>query len=90
MNVLHITNNYPTTNYPISGIFVKEQIDSLQEFGVKSEVFLINGREKGKFEYIKSIFRLRRKLSRSDYDLIHCHHALSGVTLFLSGYNKKM
>ena len=26
MKILHITNNYPTSNHPIFGIFVKEQI----------------------------------------------------------------
>lgn len=48
MKVLHITNNYPTEKFPIFGIFVKEQIDSLTELGVENEVFFIKGREKGK------------------------------------------
>ena len=54
MKVLHVTNNYPTTNFPIFGIFVKEQIESLVETGVECEVFFINGKENGKIEYFKS------------------------------------
>ncbi len=89
MKVLHITNNYPTNEYPIFGIFVKEQIDSLTELGVTNEVFFINGREKGKKEYIKSIFRLRKFLNNKKYDIIHCHHAFNAVRFILSGYSRK-
>lgn len=56
MKILHITNNYPTQNHPIFGIFVKEQIDSLSNQCLENDVFFINGREKGKLEYFKSIF----------------------------------
>ena len=55
MKVLHITNNYPTPNLPIFGIFVKEQIESLSKLNIDCDIFFINGREKGNFEYLKSI-----------------------------------
>ena len=90
MKVLHITNNFPTSKYPIFGIFVKEQIDSLRKQNVDSDVFFINGREKGKLEYLKQILILRRKLkNRHLYDVIHCHHALSAICLILSGKCKE-
>lgn len=89
MKVLQITNNYPTIKFPISGIFVKEQIDSLTELGIDNTVYLINGREKGKIEYVKQIFRIKNHLKKHTYDIIHCHHALSALTLFFSGYTKK-
>lgn len=54
MKILHITNNYPTDKNPVFGIFVKEQIESLENNGLKNTVYFINGREKGKFEYIRS------------------------------------
>lgn len=85
MKVLHITNNYPTEKYPVFGVFVKEQIESLSNLGIKNEVYFINGREKGKIEYIKSIFRIRKLLKNKQYDLIHCHHALTALCLILSG-----
>lgn len=84
MKVLHITNNYPTKEFPIFGIFVKEQIESLSNFGIENTVFFINGREKGKIEYLKSIFRLRKLLKNKQFDVIHCHHILSAIILILS------
>jgi hypothetical protein len=41
MKVLHVTNNFPTVKFPIFGIFVKEQIDSLTKQGIDNEVFLL-------------------------------------------------
>jgi glycosyltransferase involved in cell wall biosynthesis len=89
MRVLHITNNFPTTKLPIFGIFVKEQIESLNNIGIENEVLFINGREKGKSEYLKSIYKIRKKLNAEKYDIVHCHHALSAICLILSGKSKK-
>lgn len=89
MKILHLTNNYPSLTYPIFGIFVKEQIESLKNIGIDCDVLFINGREKGKLEYLKSIFRLRKFLSINNYDIIHCHHAISALCLIISGAIKK-
>ena len=89
MKVLHITNNYPTENHPIYGIFVKEQIESLTDQGICNEVFFINGREKGKTEYIKSVYRLKKFLNNRQYDIIHCHHVLSAFCMILSGQSRR-
>lgn len=88
MKVLHITNNFPTNKYPIFGIFVKEQIDSLTTQNIVNEIHFINGREKGKIEYLKQIFIIRNLLKEKKFDIIHCHHAFSAITLYLSGYKK--
>ena len=85
MKVLHITNNYPTPKFPIFGIFVKEQIDSLTDLGIANEVFFINGREAGKKEYLKAILRLRKHLHKFKYDIVHCHHSYSALTFLCSG-----
>jgi len=84
MKVLHITNNYPTSQFPIYGIFVKEQIDSLNEVGIENEIFFINGREEGKTAYINGIKKLRKKLINNNYDILHCHHAFSALILILT------
>ncbi|MEJ1222842.1 glycosyltransferase family 4 protein [Sediminicola sp. 1XM1-17] len=89
MRILHITNNYPTDKLPIFGIFVKEQIESLVLHGISNDVMFINGRENGKLEYIRAVFRIRRNLSKENYDIIHCHHALSSLCLILSGKSKE-
>lgn len=84
MKVLHITNNYPTVKYPIFGIFVKEQIDSLSNLGIENEIFFINGRELGKKAYWQSIIELRSQLKNAKYDILHCHHSFSTIILFLT------
>jgi teichuronic acid biosynthesis glycosyltransferase TuaC len=85
MKVLHITNNFPTPNFPIFGIFVKEQIDSLTNLGVENEVFFMNSRDGGKKEYIYALFRLRKHLRKNKYDIIHCHHSYSAFIFLFSG-----
>ena len=85
MRILHITNNFPTLNFPIFGIFIKEQIESLNNLGTKNEVFFINSREEGKGAYLRSLWKLRRLLKQNRYDIIHCHHSFSGVIFLLSG-----
>lgn len=84
MKVLHVTNNFPTIDYPIYGIFIKEQVNSLHKLGVNNEVFFINSRGEGRGAYLKGIFRLRRHIKGNKYDLIHCHHSLSGIILILA------
>ncbi|HBE42617.1 MAG TPA: hypothetical protein DDW27_15720 [Bacteroidales bacterium] len=85
MKILHITNNFPTMNFPIFGIFIKEQIESLNKLGAENEVFFINSREEGRGAYLRSLWKLRRLLRKNRYDIIHCHHSFSGVIFLLSG-----
>lgn len=90
MKILHITNNYPTLNFPIFGIFVKEQIDSLVNLGLEIDVFFINGREKGIFEYLRAIFRINKKIQDNNYDIVHCHHSFSGIIFIITTFlNRK-
>ena len=86
MKVLHITVNYPTPEHPIYGIFVKEQVESLQMKGVECDVFFSNGKEGGGMRaHRSSIKKVRKLLKNKKYDIIHCHHSISGLILFLSG-----
>ena len=86
MKVLFITNNYPTANFPIFGIFVKEQLEALEKLGLDCDVFFINGREYGVKAYLNSIIGLRNKLKKSSYDIIHCHHAFSALIFLFTFY----
>ena len=86
MKVLHVTVNYPTKNYPVFGIFVKEQIESLQREGVECDIFFSNGKEGGGMKRHKAaIGELRKLLNDNKYDVIHCHHSISAFILLLSG-----
>lgn len=86
MKTLHITTNYPTPTFPIFGIFVKEQIESLQNIGVECDVYFSNGKEKGGIKaHLASVKKVRELLKANEYDVIHCHHSISGLILFLAG-----
>ena len=92
MKVLQITTNYPTENNPIFGIFMKEQVESLEPLGVENTIFFSNGSEShpgikggGATVHLKSVFKLQWHLLRHHYDLIHCHSNISGLIFALSG-----
>ena len=92
MKVLQITTNYPTESNPIFGIFMKEQVESLEPLGVENTIFFSNGSESypgikggGAIVHFKSVFKLQWHLLRHHYDLIHCHSNISGLILALSG-----
>lgn len=85
MKVLHVTVNYPTPEYPIFGIFVKEQVESLQKIGVDCDVFYCNGQNKGFRKHITYVPKLWWKVVTGHYDIIHCHHVLSAIIFSLTG-----
>lgn len=86
MKILHITTNYPTKKYPVFGIFVKEQIESLQKIGIDCDVYFSNGKENGGMKaHRASIGKIRKMLRDNHYDVIHCHHSISGLILLLAG-----
>lgn len=92
MKVLQVTTNYPTKSNPIFGIFMKEQVESLEQYGVENTIFFSNGSEtgqgqegSGKWVHLRSVFKLQWHLLWHKYDLIHCHSNVSGLILALSG-----
>lgn len=86
MRILHVTTNYPTPEYPIFGIFVKEQEESLQKIGLDCDVYYCNGQNKGPRKYITYVPKLWWKVLRGHYDIIHCHHVLSAIIMCLTGW----
>ncbi|WP_299455627.1 glycosyltransferase family 4 protein [uncultured Microscilla sp.] len=87
MKVLHITNAYPTDDHPGFGIFIKEQIHSLDKKLSKNDVVVIDARNKGKMAYFKAFLKLRKLVK--DYDILHCHHAFAAfVTLMVKPQQK--
>ena len=81
MKVLHITTNYPTPEYPIFGIFVKEQVESLQKLGVECDVLYCDRKNRGTWMYITYIPKIWKAVLTGKYDIIHCHHVLSALLL---------
>lgn len=84
MKILHVTTNYPTPEYPIFGIFVKEQVESLKKIGIDCDVFYCDGKGRGFKQYITYVPKLWWKILTEHYDVLHCHHALSLIILTMT------
>ena len=78
MKVLVLTNMYPSENRTAFGIFIEEQVASLQKEGVEVDVLFVDG-AKSKLNYLWGIFRLWGRLLTHRYDLIHAHYVFSGM-----------
>lgn len=88
MKVLQITTNYPCKENPIFGIFMKEQVESIEKFGVENTIVFSNGlKSNPKIKFSASFIHLRTALKLwwhlrfHKYDIIHCHNVLSGLIL---------
>ncbi len=79
--ILQVTNAYPTNRHNIFGIFIKDQLDGLKEIGLEFDLFFINAKEKGKYEYYKAFKELKKSVN--NYELIHCHHFLTAFIVLL-------
>ena len=77
LRILVVTNLWPTEADPGYGSFVKAQMDSLCPLGVEYEVLFVDGR-RSRWNYLRAIGELRRRLRAAHFDLIHAHFGLSG------------
>lgn len=66
--------------------FLKTQADSLDEVGVKLDVFQIRG--KGIKGYVKNIYPLRKVILKGKYDIVHAHYGFSGIVAALAKKRK--
>ncbi len=89
MKILYVTNMYPTEEHPYFGIFVKEQIETIElSEDVNYSLYYIKG-YKSKWEYVKSIFIINYKILKEQPDLIHVHYGLSGLFLLFNPWIKR-
>lgn len=77
MRILHVTNAWPSKAYQAYGVFIKEQVDALEEQGVICDVVFIDARDKGKLEYLQSIKAVKKANEKFKPDMIHFHHQFS-------------
>lgn len=89
MKILIVTNVYPSKEHPYHGIFVAEQIAAIKRLHpeVDFDVHYING-FKGKWQYIKSIWKVSKRINTGSYDLVHIHYGFSGLYLLAPLVNK--
>jgi len=76
--VLVVTNLWPTESNPGFGSFVRAQMESLRPLGVEFDLLFIKGRE-SRWNYVRAIGELRRRVQRQRYNLIHAHFGLAGL-----------
>lgn len=77
LRVLVVTNMWPCKGDPSYGAFVRDQMESLRPLGVEYDVVFVNGRE-SRWNYLRGIFEVRRRLKAHRYGLIHAHFGLAG------------
>lgn len=79
MKVLIYTNIYPNSSHPYFGVFVKNQVESLEEYSASDsfEVLSVKTKKAGgsHYNYFISFLRLFYHRIFSNFDVIHCHHA---------------
>lgn len=78
MRILIVTNMYPTAAAPYLGAFVRQQELSLRRLGVEVEVAAHIGRA-SRWNYLRALPDLARRLRAGAFDLIHSHHTYSTI-----------
>lgn len=84
MHILVVTNMWPTPADPSFGIFVAEQVAAVQALGVAVDVCVIEGRA-SRWNYLRAVGEIRRRLARDKYHLVHAHYVYSGLAAWLAG-----
>lgn len=78
MRVLQLTSMYPSAGAPYKGIFVRNQVESLEAIGVSSVVEIVDG-PSSSLNYLKWIPKLRALLASGRFDLVHAHQGPTGL-----------
>ncbi|HEV2750076.1 MAG TPA: glycosyltransferase [Gemmatimonadales bacterium] len=78
IRVLMVTSDWPTPGQPRTTYFIKRQADFLQAAGVLVDVFAFRGR-RNPWKYLSAWWRLRRRLARNYYDVLHAQFGQSGL-----------
>lgn len=91
MKILSVTNMYPCSLLSYYGVFVKDEIEFIQRYGIDVDVFFINGRMR-KLNYFLVVDMLVKKIMFNNYDLIHVYHTycIPAVKLALIISRKKI
>jgi glycosyltransferase involved in cell wall biosynthesis len=77
INVLMVTNMYPSAEDPAYGVFVQDHVEALTSAGLQVEVMFIDGRTSAA-AYVTGIDRVRRRVRRGGLDIVHAHFGFTG------------
>lgn len=85
LRVLVLTSEWPSNQYPTSGVFVQRQVAALQSIGVQINVLPFRGHG-NPLNYLGAFFRMNYELGRHKYDLIHAHFGQAGFLACLQNH----
>ncbi|HEX2204205.1 MAG TPA: glycosyltransferase [Longimicrobium sp.] len=78
LRILVVTSEWPTPAHPGYVPYLVQEVACLGRAGVEVDVFAFRGR-KNPLRYLWAWMRLRRRLARARYDVVHAHFGQSGV-----------
>ncbi len=78
MNVLVVSNMWPTEAEPSFGCFVAEQVEDLRRLGMHVEVIAFDGRRRRR-AYARAALEVRDRVRRRRPSLVHAHYGLTGA-----------
>jgi len=76
--VLFLTSQWPSSEHPSIAPFVKREVEALRRGGVDINVLIYDGGW-SLTKYIRAISRMRKEISRHNYDLIHARFGQCGL-----------
>src|SRR6059036_2680017 len=71
MRVLAITNIYPSTQFPSSGVFVQEQIKGLCAIGLDIRVLFVDRKREGPLAYYRLGSKVTKAIAELEPEVIH-------------------
>jgi glycosyltransferase involved in cell wall biosynthesis len=71
MRILAVTNMYPSSGAPASGVFVEQQVQGLRAAGLPVEVVFIDRKQQGAMCYYRMTLLIRAAIESFAPDLVH-------------------
>jgi teichuronic acid biosynthesis glycosyltransferase TuaC len=78
VNVLVVTNMWPTPGDPSFGCFVEEQVDDLRRLGLDVDVISFDGR-RARRNYARAAWTVRAAVRQRPVSVVHAHYGLTGA-----------
>jgi teichuronic acid biosynthesis glycosyltransferase TuaC len=78
MNVLMVTNMWPTPEEPSFGCFVAEQVEDVRRLGLHVDVISFDGRSDRR-NYLRAARAVHAAVRRRPISVVHAHYGLTGA-----------
>lgn len=82
--VLVVTKMWPTASGSFRNGFLALQVESVRKLGTRCEVFVTQEQGPGVRGYLRTALAIRRAVSRGQYDIVHAHYGLTGLSCLLA------